>query len=334
MAEDMDLTWRFLMKGLKVRFAPKALCYPVDPSTYQLYRAQVERWYRSFLQNISLHKWALLKNKRLAFFIGWYLISGLISPIFMVLLAFFLFKNPSAIALLAIITAYMISTEFLMVSAISLIKAWRLGKFWLAVNHTIENHDVVEWSSGGNVSANKPRDRKRIFTERYDAGKTYRSFDHKGWHFIILDSIGQAKDTPDYIGYVDEEQLDWLKSDLARTGTQTPIVLVTHIPFLSTSDQNLVGIDKPVPPFGLVTNYLTLRKLLTSYNVQLILSGHGHVRERIEVMGSTHVQSGAVSGRWWKGRLFGEPEGFSEVICKRDSFDLEYQDFGWTARKV
>lgn len=202
----------------------------------------------------------------------------------------------------------------------------------LPVYHTLGNHDVVGWSSRGKVSAKDPKYGKRIFADRYGEGKTYRSFDHKGWHFIIVDSLGQAKETPDYIGYIDEKQIDWLKTDLEKTGPTTPIVIVTHIPFLSTLDQMLVGTAKPVPPGGLVTNFFKLRKLLMAYNVQLILSGHGHVRERIEFMGSTHIQSGAVCGRWWKGRLFGDPEAFAVIDCKQDSFDYRYQDYNWTAR--
>lgn len=203
--------------------------------------------------------------------------------------------------------------------------------FELDVYHAIGNHDVVGWSSKGKVSANDPNYGKRIFKERYGGGKTYRSFDHKGWHFIILDSIGQNKNSPDYFGHVDEPQLEWLNADLSKTGKKTPIVVVTHIPFLSTMDQNLVGIDKPVPPYGLVTNYLELKKLFAPYNLQLVLSGHGHVRERIDVMGTTHIQSGAVCGRWWKGRLFNEPESFGLVTCKNDSFDYQFQDFDWIA---
>ncbi len=204
--------------------------------------------------------------------------------------------------------------------------------FELDVYHTIGNHDVVGWSSKGKVSKNNSSYGKRIFTDRYGHGKTYRSFDHKGWHFIILDSIGQNKDNPDYFGHIDDAQMDWLKNDLINTGTKTPIVVVTHIPFLSTLDQNLVGIKKPVPTYGLVTNYLTLRKLFVPYNVQLVLSGHGHIRERIEVMGTTHIQSGAVCGKWWKGRLFGESEAFGVVTCKNNSFEYQFQDYGWTAK--
>ena len=133
MAEDMDLTWRFLMSGFKVRLVPEAICYPKDPHTYALYRSQVERWYRSFLQNISLHNWRLLRNKRLAFFIGWYLLSGLATPVFLALMIPLLLKSSAAAPILGSIALYFVSAEFLLVGAISLFKGWRLGKFWLAL---------------------------------------------------------------------------------------------------------------------------------------------------------------------------------------------------------
>lgn len=107
----------------------------------------------------------------------------------------------------------------------------------LPVHHTIGNHDVVGWSTKSPV---KPTDQdygKKLFAERFGLARTYRSFDHKGWHFIILDSIGQNKETLDYEGWIDEAQLDWLKKDLAATGRTKPIVMVTHIPFYTTWHQ-------------------------------------------------------------------------------------------------
>lgn len=107
----------------------------------------------------------------------------------------------------------------------------------LPVHHTIGNHDVVGWSAKSLV---KPTDQdygKKLFAERFGLARTYRSFDHKGWHFIILDSIGQNKETLDYEGWIDDAQLDWLKKDLAATGPTKPIVMVTHIPFYSTWHQ-------------------------------------------------------------------------------------------------
>lgn len=137
MAEDMDLTWRFLGAGKKVRLAPQAICYPLDPSTYQLYRAQVERWYRSFLQNIALHRWRLFKNRRLTFFIGWYLISGLLTPAYWALTPLVLVKSKIGYAAFAFLVS-----EFLLVGIVSLFRAWRLKKLGIALR-SLPNYWLV-----------------------------------------------------------------------------------------------------------------------------------------------------------------------------------------------
>jgi 3',5'-cyclic AMP phosphodiesterase CpdA len=198
----------------------------------------------------------------------------------------------------------------------------------------IGNHDVVGWSSKAIVKPDHHDYGKKIFADRYGSGKTYRSFDHKGWHFVLLDSIGQAKDSPDYVGVIDDAQLDWLKADLERAGTKTPIVLVTHIPFYSMWDVAVRGPEVPIGAKGLVTNVYKFRKLLRPYNIRLILSGHGHVRERIELDHQVHIQGGAVCGLWWKGGVNGDAEAFGVVDCRRDgSWSHRYDEFGWKARK-
>jgi 3',5'-cyclic AMP phosphodiesterase CpdA len=204
--------------------------------------------------------------------------------------------------------------------------------FELPVHHTIGNHDVGGWADHGKLSRDDAMFGKKLFAERYGQGRTYRSFDHKGWHFVLLDSIGQQPDSLEYLGYVDEPQIEWLKHDLEQTGTQRPIVIVTHIPFYSTWHQVIADPTKPLSPKSLVTNSHAFRKLLKPYNVRLVLSGHGHVRERIEVGHQVHIQSGAVSGLWWKGPVDGDAEAYGLVTCHADRFDYRYETYGWQAR--
>ncbi len=87
MAEDMDLTWEFLTHGYHIHYAPNAYCYPIDPPTYKIFKSQVERWYRSFFQNIAVHQ--LRKNKKLGGFIYWYLLESIITPIIVLILYFY-----------------------------------------------------------------------------------------------------------------------------------------------------------------------------------------------------------------------------------------------------
>lgn len=55
-------------------------------------------------------------------------------------------------------------------------------------------------------------------------GKTHYVFDHKGVHFIALDNVSDPS------GSIGDEQLEWLKTDLARLKPRDNIVVLTHRP--------------------------------------------------------------------------------------------------------
>lgn len=78
--EDMVLTWRAHLAKKKVKLVPDAVCYPKDPENWKQYKSQMLRWNRGFLQSISYFGFSLFKNPRLAFFVFWYLLSGIINP--------------------------------------------------------------------------------------------------------------------------------------------------------------------------------------------------------------------------------------------------------------
>jgi cellulose synthase/poly-beta-1,6-N-acetylglucosamine synthase-like glycosyltransferase len=61
LAEDMDLTWTLYRLGWKVRFAPQAVCYPVEPATFGFLSKQLRRWSHGFVQNVRLH-WSDVKH--------------------------------------------------------------------------------------------------------------------------------------------------------------------------------------------------------------------------------------------------------------------------------
>lgn len=200
----------------------------------------------------------------------------------------------------------------------------------LPAHHTIGNHDVGGWSAKSLIMPGDAGYGKQLFAERYGQGGTWRSFDHKGWHFILLDSIGQNPETRDYIGWIDDAQMEWLKKDLAKAGKATPVVIVSHIPFFSVWGQMNADPRKGENPKALVNNAHAVRKLFAGHNIRLLLSGHGHVLERIELNGITYVQGGAVCGMWWKGPVFGNPEGFGVVTCRDDgTFQFDYRGYGW-----
>jgi biofilm PGA synthesis N-glycosyltransferase PgaC len=61
MAEDMDLTWTMYAAGLKVRFIPEAVAYPIEPHSLGFMSKQLRRWSHGFVQNVRLHWRGILR---------------------------------------------------------------------------------------------------------------------------------------------------------------------------------------------------------------------------------------------------------------------------------
>src|SRR5215475_2339406 len=57
----------------------------------------------------------------------------------------------------------------------------------IPVHTIIGNHDVFGISTNGGVTPTDPMYGKRMFEDRI--GPLYSSFDYRGWHFVLLDSI-------------------------------------------------------------------------------------------------------------------------------------------------
>jgi len=55
-------------------------------------------------------------------------------------------------------------------------------------------------------------------------GDTFYSFDHKGVHFIAIDNVSDPG------ARIGDEQLEWMKADLAKRPKDSPIVVLTHRP--------------------------------------------------------------------------------------------------------
>ncbi|HEX2094919.1 MAG TPA: PQQ-binding-like beta-propeller repeat protein [Longimicrobiaceae bacterium] len=113
------------------------------------------------------------------------------------------------------------------------------------VHHLPGNHDV-RWAPLG----------LQIFRRR--VGPPFRSFDHRGCHFVLLDSTVPLS----HWGHFESAQLRWLAADLRRTGRSTPVFLFTH---------HWTG----RPPL-MVDNERALYDVIEPYNVRIVFTGHGH----------------------------------------------------------
>lgn len=101
----------------------------------------------------------------------------------------------------------------------------------LTIEHCIGNHDV--W--GLLTEKHDPLYGKQFALEQMQLEKTYRSFNKNGWHFIILDSTHERAAGIWYTAKLGHEQMEWLEQDLAQTPSDIPVMILSHIPILSST---------------------------------------------------------------------------------------------------
>ena len=195
----------------------------------------------------------------------------------------------------------------------------------------IGNHDLVAAiPEDGTPTAKNPR---AIYLAKMGLDRTYYSFNAVGYHFVILDSIRVTGDEYKYQGFIRPEQLEWLKQDLERVPRGNPIVLVTHIPLLSSFYAATRGATVAPTKNRVVVNNRDILKVIENHNVILVLQGHLHVKEIIKWRDTTFVGGGAVSGRWWRGHWHGTEEGLCAITLTGNHSSCEYIDYGWQARR-
>ena len=162
------------------------------------------------------------------------------------------------------------------------------------------NHDMDYDAAGPENS---------VDTYRRDFGAPYYSYDVGQTHFVGLFNIiynGADADGGNggYTEAISDEQLEWLRNDLATVEKDTPVVVAGHAPIVSYT--------------GVVTdNAAELYEILAEYPNAVTVGGHTHTLEhhiagdqRAEWAESgvpelTHDQvvAGAVSGSWYSGEL-------------------------------
>jgi len=199
----------------------------------------------------------------------------------------------------------------------------------MPVYNAVGNHEVYGWHRDEEGIESHPEFGKKMFENKM--GERFYSFDHKDWHFIILDAIYRSEEGH-YIGKIDQEQLEWLKGDLEKTGKLTPIAITVHIPFLTSRTQLSQGSQAANSEGSVITNSLEVLELLWEHNLKLVLQGHLHFNEDLFVGNKVHfITGGAVSGQWWSNKPGMHPEeGFQMIHVKGDELSSEYIDFGWT----
>jgi len=207
----------------------------------------------------------------------------------------------------------------------------------IPIHHVIGNHDVFGRDPSSGVALADPLYGKKAFEQRFNT-KTYRSFNQKGYHFILLDSI-QITPERDFDAMVDPAQLTWLAADLAATPPGTPIVVVSHVPLVSAAPQYAPPGDKAAKAVAyealthlhgfLLGNSSEVLALFEGHNIIAALQGHTHINETVYWRNTPYITSGAVSGNWWRGSRWGTPEGFTVVELADGTARWHYETYGW-----
>lgn len=169
-------------------------------------------------------------------------------------------------------------------------------------------------------------------TYRRDFGAPYYSYDVGDTHFVALDNIdynGAEADGSNggYLEAIDQQQLDWLRNDLAQVGADQQIVIAAHAP--------IIGYNEVI-----TDNAPELYDILAEYPNAVTVGGHTHTLEshragdtRAEwaeqgVPELTHDQiiAGAVSGDWYSGALNenGVPHSYTQDAAEPGVYTFEF----------
>ncbi len=204
----------------------------------------------------------------------------------------------------------------------------------LPVHWIFGNHDLAGTSNPAVLPDSSPLYGKGLFKDRLKLSQLFYSFDFKGWHFVVLDDIDPLPDRT-YQGLLFDNELAFLQADLEANRSK-PTIVCTHIPILSNLPMGLLAAHTATgqhvnPAKNLVcTNGGKLVDDIPGHNVRAVLAGHLHFFEKIEMKGVQFINSGAVCGSYWKGPLYGCPEGFGIVDLGADgSVAFDYHPYGW-----
>ena len=203
-------------------------------------------------------------------------------------------------------------------------------KFKMPVFNTMGNHEIYGIYTKSGADPANPEYGEKMFENRI--GKSYYAFDYDGWKFMILNSIEDTKKSK-YIGLIDDKQIEWIKEELGATDPKTPIVISTHIPFITAFVQKYNGSTLATDSSLVVVNSKEVIDLFKGYNLKLVLQGHLHTVEDIFIDGIHFVTGGAISAAWWTGPNMGFEEGFMFITVKGEDFEWKYVDYGWQPEK-
>lgn len=200
----------------------------------------------------------------------------------------------------------------------------------IPMENCIGNHDNWGWQkTKAQAKGDEPLYGVKWALKEFGLTQPYRSWDKAGWHFIVLNSC-QERGDEGYKPVLDEEQFAWLEADLAANPDK-PILILSHVPIISGSIYFFTKDIVKDYQFKLIGALMhqdvhRLKNLFYKHkNIKLCLSGHMHLRDRVDYNGITYLGNGSVCGNWWGGTFGETPGGYGLVRLYADgTWDNEY----------
>jgi hypothetical protein len=162
-------------------------------------------------------------------------------------------------------------------------------------------------------------------------GPTHYSFNRSGVHYVVLDDVFWLGDG--YVGFLGENQLSWLASDLAAVEPGSTVVVFAHVPFLSTVSERTGG--KIAKREGEVTNRDRLLEIASRFRAHFV-TAHTHESEHLFHDGvHEHVVS-TVCGAWWSGPVCwdGTPNGYHLYEARSGELRWSFRPTGLGDRQL
>ncbi|MEX0676455.1 MAG: calcineurin-like phosphoesterase family protein [Pirellulales bacterium] len=191
--------------------------------------------------------------------------------------------------------------------------------------NVIGNHDI-------NYDAKDDHRSDETFERVY--GPAYYAFDYGQVHFIVLDDIEwyfpAADGKGEYRGGLGEEQMEFVKNDLALIPKEQMVVLMMHIPLVDVRDRQ------------------ELYRLIEKRPFCISISGHTHHHEHRYIKKEDgwlgpephhHIINVTVCGSWWSGApdergiphttmADGAPNGYSIISFDGTKYTLDFKPAG------
>ena len=138
-------------------------------------------------------------------------------------------------------------------------------------------------------------------------GATHYTFDHRGVHFIVLDNVSDPG------ARIGEEQLQWLKADLAARDKAAPMVVLTHRPLFDLA---------PRWDWATRDGAAAMELLMPFANVTVF---YGHIHQE------HHQMTGHIAHHSAKSLIFPLPAPGSQDKRVPPNWDpaLPYRGLGW-----